>query len=103
MWKTISEGTTSPNEDILINVEAFRGAVRKGDWKLVKIALLPGKTELFKLRSDPGEEQCRRGEPGNRQRSGDSPRRLCKTAENEQMAQGAASVSRRAGQDDPRS
>jgi hypothetical protein len=36
-------------------VEAFRGAVRKGDRKLVKIALLPGKTELFNLATDPGE------------------------------------------------
>jgi arylsulfatase A-like enzyme len=55
MWKTISDGAPSPNEDVLINVEAFRGAVRKGDWKLVKIALLPGKTELFNLAKDPGE------------------------------------------------
>ena len=55
MWTTISEGAPSPNDDILINVEAFRGAVRKGDWKLVKVALLPGKTELFNLRGDPGE------------------------------------------------
>ena len=43
----------SPNEDVLIDVEAFRGAIRKGDWKLVKIALLPGKTELFNLARDP--------------------------------------------------
>ena len=43
----------SPHEDILINVEAFRGAIRKGNWKLVKIALLPGKTELFDLAKDP--------------------------------------------------
>jgi arylsulfatase A-like enzyme len=55
IWKTLSEGKSSPNEDVLINVEAFRGAVRKGDWKLVKIALLPGKTELFNLATDPGE------------------------------------------------
>jgi arylsulfatase A-like enzyme len=55
MWRTLAEGAPSPNEDILINVEAFRGAVRKGDWKLVKVALLPGRTELFNLRSDPGE------------------------------------------------
>ena len=40
---------------MLINVEAFRGSVRKGDWKLVKIALLPSKTELFNLATDPGE------------------------------------------------
>jgi hypothetical protein len=47
---------SSPHEDILINVEAFRGAIRKGTWKLVKIALLPGKTELFDLSKDPGEQ-----------------------------------------------
>jgi len=55
MWKTLAEGAPSPNEDVLIDVEAFRGAIRKGDWKLVKIALLPGKTELYNLASDPGE------------------------------------------------
>jgi len=55
MWPTLAEGKPSPNEDVLINVEAFRGAIRKGDWKLVKIALLPGKTELFDLAKDPGE------------------------------------------------
>ena len=55
IWPTLAEGTPSPNEDILINVEAFRGAIRKGNWKLVKIALLPGKTELFDLATDPGE------------------------------------------------
>jgi len=41
---TIAEGKPSPHEDILINVEAFRGAIRKGKWKLIKVALLPGKT-----------------------------------------------------------
>jgi arylsulfatase A-like enzyme len=56
MWPTLAEGQASPHEDLLINVEAFRGAIRKGNWKLVKIALLPGKTELFDLSKDPGEE-----------------------------------------------
>ena len=56
LWPTLAEGKPSPNEDILISVEAFRGAVRKGDWKLVKVALLPGKTELFDLAKDPGEK-----------------------------------------------
>jgi arylsulfatase A-like enzyme len=55
-WETLAQGAPSPHEDILINVEAFRGAVRKGDWKLVKIALLPGRTELFNLADDPGEK-----------------------------------------------
>jgi arylsulfatase A-like enzyme len=56
IWPTMAEGQSSPHEDILINVEAFRGAIRKGNWKLVKIALLPGKTELFDLSKDPGEQ-----------------------------------------------
>ena len=55
MWPTLADGKPSPHEDILINVEAFRGAVRKGNWKLVKVALLPGKTELFDLAKDPSE------------------------------------------------
>ena len=55
MWPTLADGAPSPNEDILINVEAFRGAIRKGKWKLVEIALLPGKVELFDLEKDPGE------------------------------------------------
>ena len=56
IWQTLAEGASSPHEDILINVEAFRGAIRKGNWKLVKIALLPGKTELFDLSKDRGEK-----------------------------------------------
>lgn len=55
MWTTIADGAPTPHDDILINVEAFRGAVRKGDWKLIKIALLPGKTQLFNIVKDPGE------------------------------------------------
>ena len=52
---TIRDGKPSPHEDLLINVEAFRGAIRRGRWKLVKTALLPGKTELFDVVDDPGE------------------------------------------------
>ena len=40
----------------MINVEAFRGAIRKGDWKLVKVALLPGKVEPFNLAKGAGEK-----------------------------------------------
>ncbi len=57
MWPTLAGGKPSPHEDILINVEAFRGAVRKGNWKLVKMATLPGKTELYDLSKDPGEKE----------------------------------------------
>ena len=53
---TIVNGQASPHEDLLINVELFRGAIRKGKWKLIKIALMPGKIELFDLENDPGEK-----------------------------------------------
>lgn len=57
VWPVLADGRNSPHEDILINVEPFRGAIRKGNWKLVKIPLLPGKTELFDLAEDPAERQ----------------------------------------------
>lgn len=56
MWATLADGKPSPNEDILIQVEPIRGAVRKADWKLIKQATLPGKTELFNLATDLGEK-----------------------------------------------
>lgn len=56
IWATVAEGKPSPHGDILVNVEAFRGSVIKGQWKLIKVALLPGKTELFDLDADPGEK-----------------------------------------------
>ena len=105
MWPTLAEGKPSPNEDILINVEPFRGAIRKGNWKLVKIALLPGKAELFDLAQDPGEK--------NNVADAAIPRvvtdleaRLLRYAQEqkpERVDQGAAGLPRRAGQDGVRS
>lgn len=57
MWATVTQDVASPNEDILINAEAFRGAIRQGDWKLIKWYTLPGKTELYNLINDPSESQ----------------------------------------------
>ncbi len=56
IWATLAEGKPSPHEEILLNVEAIRGAVRKGPWKLVRMATFPGKTELFNLVDDPEEK-----------------------------------------------
>lgn len=53
---TLTEGKASPHEEILINAEIYRGAVRRGNWKLIKVALLPGRTELFDLSKDPSEK-----------------------------------------------
>jgi arylsulfatase A-like enzyme len=55
IWATVTKGAASPHEDILINAEAFRGAIRKGDWKLLKQYTLPPKVELYNLATDPGE------------------------------------------------
>ena len=52
----LTAGKPSPHDHLLINVEALRGAIIKGQWKLVKSALLPGKVELFDLKADPGEK-----------------------------------------------
>lgn len=54
---TIADGGPTPHDDLLINVEVFRGAIRKGPWKLIKKAVLPEKTELFNVVTDPGEKQ----------------------------------------------
>jgi arylsulfatase I/J len=55
-WATISEGKPSSRKEVLLNVEDFRGGIRIGDWKLIRIATLPGRTELYNLRADPSEE-----------------------------------------------
>ena len=36
-------------------MELFRGAIRKGNWKLIQVALLPGSIELYDVAKDPGE------------------------------------------------
>lgn len=55
-WATIAQGTPGGREEILLNVEEFRGGLRVGDWKLILHATLPGKVELYNLRADPSEE-----------------------------------------------
>jgi len=55
-WSTISEGKPSARKEVLLNVEDFRGGIRVGDWKLIRFATLPARTELYNLRADPSEE-----------------------------------------------
>ncbi len=55
VWSTISKGEPSPRHDLVYNIEPYRGAVRKGNWKLVWTTILPPKVELFDLSKDPSE------------------------------------------------
>jgi arylsulfatase A-like enzyme len=56
VWATISDGKPSPRQDMVYNIEPYRAGVRKGDWKLVWMAMLPPSIELFDLSKDPSEK-----------------------------------------------
>ena len=56
-WTALAEGGLGPRDTILLNVEAFRGAIRAGEWKLIVRATLPSKLELFDIANDPEESQ----------------------------------------------
>ena len=55
VWSTISEGKTSPRQEIVYNIEPFRAGVREGDWKLIWRTPLPSATELYNIAQDPSE------------------------------------------------
>ncbi len=56
VWLTISENKRSPRDEVIYNIEPFRAALRKGDWKLVWKVTLPSRVELFNLANDPSEK-----------------------------------------------
>ena len=55
VWPMISDGKPSPRDEVVYNVEPYRAAVRKGDWKLVWTTILPPMVELFDLSKDPSK------------------------------------------------
>ena len=55
VWPAIAEGKPSGRNEIVYNIEPFRGAVRQGDWKLVWKCLLPSSLELYNIAKDPFE------------------------------------------------
>jgi arylsulfatase A-like enzyme len=55
VWPTIGEGKPSPRDEVVYDIEPFRAALRKGDWKLVWQVTLPSRVELFNLAQDPSE------------------------------------------------
>lgn len=63
-WPTVASGKPSPHASILLNVTPFHGAVREGDWKLIRNGHITANAvqakgseqwELFNLRADPSE------------------------------------------------
>ncbi|MGN6642210.1 MAG: sulfatase-like hydrolase/transferase, partial [Verrucomicrobiota bacterium] len=57
VWDTIAEGKISPRNEVVYNVEPFRGAVRQGDWKLIWRTLIPTSVDLYNLAEDPYEQK----------------------------------------------
>jgi arylsulfatase A-like enzyme len=56
VWSTLSEGKPSPRQEVVYNIEPFRGGVRQGDWKLIWRTPLPSTLELYNIAQDPSEQ-----------------------------------------------
>ncbi len=59
VWSTITKGSPTSRQEILINTDEFRGGLIMGNWKLIVYATLPGRIELFNIQDDPTEENNR--------------------------------------------
>jgi arylsulfatase A-like enzyme len=53
---TLAQQAPSPRNEIVYGIEPFRGAIRRGNGKLVRQATLPSSVELFDLAADPAEK-----------------------------------------------
>jgi len=90
IWATVAEGKPSPHEDVLINVEAFRGPSARG------LEAGEGRTAARQDRAVRSVKGSRRKEQRGRSESRDRPRprnRLmayCQRAETQRMDQGPA-------------
>jgi arylsulfatase A-like enzyme len=56
VWAAVSEGKPSPRDEVVYDIEPFRAAYRKGDWKLIWKVTLPSEIELYNLADDPSEK-----------------------------------------------
>lgn len=55
LWPTLSEGRSSPRQEVVYNVDLDISAVREGDWKLLWQTTLPSMIELYNVAQDPSE------------------------------------------------
>lgn len=58
-WPALAEAQRGPHQEILLDAEDFRGALRAGEWKLIVHAALPSRYELFDIANDPEEADNR--------------------------------------------
>jgi arylsulfatase A-like enzyme len=56
VWASISAGMPSPRQEVVYNIEPFRGGVRQVDWKLIWRTPLPSALELYNIAQDPSEQ-----------------------------------------------
>ena len=56
VWPVIANGKPSPRDEMLINVNEFRGALMVENWKLIVYASLPSRIELYNVADDPSED-----------------------------------------------
>lgn len=56
VWQTIADGQPSPRQEVVYNIEPYRGALRQGDWKLIWRTMLPSSVDLYHLVQDPSEQ-----------------------------------------------
>ncbi len=64
-WPTMTEGQATPHESILLNTTPFHGAIRVGNWKLIRNGHVSANAttasdretwELFNIKDDIGEQ-----------------------------------------------